>query len=86
MDKERILKLLDEYGVKERFINDLFDEIMECIYNETQDAERWRDLNDLIGGECEQCPVKPVCLNTNYCILNTVVYHILASPGVPCAQ
>jgi hypothetical protein len=40
-DKERLVKLLADYGISDRFIDDLTDEIEECFAPELEKARLW---------------------------------------------
>lgn len=63
-DKDRLTSLLSEYGVQERYISDLCDEIDECYVDELEAAEKWRIMEKVImADEClsEQCPVFDIC-------------------------
>lgn len=42
-DKEQIIKLLNEYGVSDRYVDNLYDEIVECFVPELEKAEKMKE-------------------------------------------
>ena len=47
-DKERLEALLFEYGVGERYLKDLIDEIDECYYPELEKARKWDEIVEIM--------------------------------------
>jgi hypothetical protein len=63
-DKEQLTKLLSDYGISDRYIDDLCDEIEECFAPVLADVEKWRIMEKVVmADEClsEQCPVFDIC-------------------------
>jgi len=66
-DKERLIKLLSDYGISDRYINDLCDEIDECFAPELDAARLWNRVkeiaarDELEGYPCYSCPVTDRC-------------------------
>ena len=58
-DRERIIELLDSYGVGGSYAYDLRDEIDECYALELAAAEKWRKF--LAIQSCNDCPACPEC-------------------------
>jgi hypothetical protein len=56
-DKDRLTSLLSEYGVQERYISDLCDEIDECYVDELEAAEKWRVLEKKYPNFCKRFDV-----------------------------
>lgn len=53
-DKERLIKLLSDYGISDRYIDDLCDEIDECYFDELADAEKWRKVMEVYHKDDER--------------------------------
>lgn len=66
-DKERLVKLLVEYGITYKYIDDLCDEIEECFAPELEKTRLWNILESIakcssagISG-CAICPINASC-------------------------
>ena len=70
-DKDRIIELLNSYGVGGSYAYNLCDEIEECYADELGAAEKWRTLVRI--SKCNQIA----------CIEGTCQYKILCNPQMP---
>ena len=60
-DRERIIELLDSYGVGGSYAYDLCDEIDECYAPELADADKWKKVSSLVEGDCNSCKSLRYC-------------------------
>ena len=78
-DKDRIIELLDSYGVGGNYAYDLCDKIEECYADELADAEKWKRVERAYNSSppCD-CPEwdgdKAECMiEAAHCPFNDVV-------------
>jgi hypothetical protein len=66
-DKERLIELLNDYGVGGDYAYNLCDEIEECYMEEIEKAEMWDRVVEIAAcsssgmSGCDTCPIGKVC-------------------------